>query len=478
MAAAKTSRLPMLVSLQQTPSFSDCRGVVVATFFQPRKSTDEPPEASDSEEEECEIEPDSNNNVNVTISVRTSESPGINCTEATIVRQRSTSGSEEEESGVPNIVVHDIDASDDEAEESDDSGHNKELEHSPDSDERAASVKRTFVERQISRSVGLKPEELVSKINEYDRISTVGTGTFGRVTLVQHKYGSRGFYALKIMSIREVIRNRQIEHVHSEKNILLSVDHPFIIKLHWAYHDTKFVYMLFDYAAGGELFSYLRCARKFCNNTARFYTAEIVLALEYLHSVHVVYRDLKPENILLDKDGHVRLTDFGFAKQLTEGRTFTMCGTPEYLAPEVVAGKGHNAAVDWWSLGILVYEMLTGRTPFPGDDSHVVYEQILERRPKFPKGFDSTAKDLIRRLLVVNRVKRLGNLKGGAEDVKAHKWFSEIDWTDVYEKKLQPPIRPTVNGEGDTGNFDEYDEDDKSQVSEGTPDDLELFEDW
>lgn len=171
MAAAKTSRLPMLVSLQQTPSFSDCRGVVVATFFQPRKSTDEPPEASDSEEE-CEIEPDSNNNVEVTISVRTSESP-VNCTEATIVRQRSTSGSEEGESGVPNIVVHDIDASDDEAEESDDSGRNKELERSPDSEDRAASVKRTF-ERQISRSVGLKPEELVSKINEYDRISTVG----------------------------------------------------------------------------------------------------------------------------------------------------------------------------------------------------------------------------------------------------------------------------------------------------------------
>ncbi|CDQ82686.1 unnamed protein product [Oncorhynchus mykiss] len=185
-----------------------------------------------------------------------------------------------------------------------------------------------------------------------------GTGTFGRVFLVKDKK-SRAFYALKAMKIPDVIRLKQEQHVHNEKEVLTEVNHPFLIRLFWTHHDDRLLYMLMDYVPGGELFSYLRSRGRFSNTTGLFYSTEIVCAIEYLHSKEIVYRDLKPENILLDSEGHIRLTDFGFAKKLSD-RTWTLCGTPEYLAPEVIQSKGHGRAVDWWALGILIFEMLAG----------------------------------------------------------------------------------------------------------------------
>uniref|UniRef100_A0A3B5MVK8 Protein kinase X-linked n=1 Tax=Xiphophorus couchianus TaxID=32473 RepID=A0A3B5MVK8_9TELE len=190
-------------------------------------------------------------------------------------------------------------------------------------------------------------------------LSTVGTGTFGRVFLVKDKK-SKAFFALKQMKISDVIRLKQEQHVHNEKEVLTEISHPFLIRLFWTHHDDRFLYMLMDYVPGGELFSYLRSRGRFSNATGLFYTSEIVCAIEYLHSKEIVYRDLKPENILLDSEGHIRLTDFGFAK-----KTWTLCGTPEYLAPEVIQSKGHGRAVDWWALGILVFEMLKGALLFP-----------------------------------------------------------------------------------------------------------------
>jgi protein kinase X len=235
--------------------------------------------------------------------------------------------------------------------------------------------------------------------------------------------------------------------------------------------------MLLDYVCGGELFSYLRNAGRFCTSTANFYTAEIVLALEYLHSQSVVYRDLKPENLLLDKDGHLKITDFGFAKKLTD-RTWTLCGTPEYLAPEIIQSKGHNKAVDWWALGVLIYEMLAGYPPFFDDNPFGIYEKILAGKIEWPRHLDPVAKDLIKKLLVQDRTKRLGNMKNGAEDVKRHRWFKGLEWQDVYGRKLKPPIIPRVSYDGDTRNFDDYpDTDWKSAPSVGEME-QKLFEDF
>lgn len=317
------------------------------------------------------------------------------------------------------------------------------------------------------------------KLEDLEILKTVGTGTFGRVCLCRSKVDNC-YYAMKILEIADVIRLKQVDHVKNEKSILVQVQHPFIIELMWTYHDDVNLYMLFQYACGGELFTYLRNAGRFSSTTACFYAGEIVLALEYLHKLFIVYRDLKPENLLLDRDGHLKITDFGFAKKLHD-RTWTLCGTPEYLAPEIIQSKGHNRAVDWWALGILIYEMLAGFPPFFDDNPFAIYEKILAGKIDWPKHIDPVAKDLIKKLLVPDRTKRLGNMKHGAEDVKRHRWFKSLVWEDVYYKKLKPPIVPKVSYDGDTRNFEEYPERDEKKKSTGIPceeESLELFKDF
>ncbi|XP_063236589.1 cAMP-dependent protein kinase catalytic subunit 3 isoform X2 [Bacillus rossius redtenbacheri] len=282
---------------------------------------------------------------------------------------------------------------------------------------------------------------------------------------------------MKILAIGDVIRLKQVEHVKNEKNILQQIRHPFIVNLRWHSRDSTCLYMLFDYVCGGELFSYLRNAGRFTSTTASFYAAEISLALEYLHLQSVVYRDLKPENLLLDKEGHLKITDFGFAKKLTD-RTWTLCGTPEYLAPEIIQSKGHNKAVDWWALGVLIYEMLAGYPPFFDDNPFGIYEKILAGKIEWPRHLNPVSKDLIKKLLSQDRTKRLGNMKNGAEDVKRHRWFKGIEWQDVYDRRLKPPIVPTVSYEGDTRNFDDYPETDwKSAPTVGATE-QKLFDDF
>jgi protein kinase X len=328
----------------------------------------------------------------------------------------------------------------------------------------------------------------------------LGTGTFGRVVLARHR-PSGEFYALKMMTISEVIRLKQVEHVKNEKEILSSVQHPFIVNMLWADHNDRFLYMLLEFICGGELFSYLRNAGRFSNSTSNFYAAEIVSALEYLHRMNIVYRDLKPENLLLDREGHLKLTDFGFAKTLLD-RTWTLCGTPEYLAPEIIQSKGHNKAVDWWALGILIFEMLVGMPPFFDDNPFAIYQKILKGIIEWPRNLDHIAKDLTKKLLVLDRTKRLGNMKGGTDDIKKHKWFKHLRWDDVYNKKLpppiiprmryrgdprnffpdetwgQPPIVPKVAHNGDSSCFDDYNEDDWHKAAIPSHEQLDLFGDF
>eukprot|EP00736_Rhodelphis_marinus_P011886 Rmarinus@m.7649 len=311
-----------------------------------------------------------------------------------------------------------------------------------------------------------KDKSLVRKWNlsDFELMTTLGTGTFGRVRLVRVKpgildSGKPQLFAMKILKKAELIRLKQVDHIKSEKAILQEIDHPFVVNMFGAMQDEKNLYMLLEFVIGGELFSHLRKAGRFSNEATKFYAASIVLAMQHLHSQDIVYRDLKPENLLLDNEGYLKITDFGFAKKV-EDRTWTLCGTPEYLAPEIIQSKGHGKAVDWWALGILIYEMLAGYPPFYDENPFGIYQKILGCKIEFPRHFDVQAKDLIKKLLTPDRSKRIGNLKGGAEDVIKHKWFRNFEWENLKRRTMAPPIKPYIQAADDTRNFDQYPESD------------------
>lgn len=210
--------------------------------------------------------------------------------------------------------------------------------------------------------------------------------------------------------------------------------------------------MVLDFINGGELFFHLKREGKFSEDRVRLYSAEIALALHHLHSQDIVYRDLKPENILVDSDGHICITDFGLSKEIQpDGVTNTFCGTPEYLAPEVLKGQGHSTPVDWWSLGTLIYEMLTGLPPYYSQNINIMYQKILNGELRFPDSVSNDARDLIEGFLIRDPAKRLG---GDFEAVKKHPYFKEIDWEKLYRREIEPPFKPTVYGKLDTNHID------------------------
>lgn len=219
------------------------------------------------------------------------------------------------------------------------------------------------------------------------------------------------------------------------------------------------LYFLSEFVIGGELFKRLRGAGLFPNDVALFYAAEVVCVFAYLHSRNIAYRDLKPENILIDLNGHIKLVDFGFAKIITD-KTHTLCGTPEYLAPETIEHKGHNQGVDWWALGIFIYEMLSGSPPFYDDNPYNLYQKILQCQYSFPPHFQPEAVDLISQLLDVDRMRRLGvrvtSTQGGSNAVMTHPWFRGVDFASVERRDIPAPWFPEVASEDDTSNYDEY----------------------
>ncbi|KAI8086213.1 camp-dependent protein kinase 1 [Halteromyces radiatus] len=306
------------------------------------------------------------------------------------------------------------------------------------------------------------------KLADFHIMRTLGTGSFGRVHLIQSRVNAR-HYAMKVLKKTEVVRLKQVEHTNDEKHILESVAHPFLVNMWGTFQDDTNLYMVMDYVAGGELFSILRRSHRFPDHVAKFYAGEVLLALEYLHSKDIIYRDLKPENLLLDNQGHIKITDFGFAKYVPD-ITWTLCGTPDYLAPEVIQSKGYGKAVDWWSLGVLIYEMLAGQPPFYDDDHLKLYEKILAGKVRWPTFFDQAAVSLLRKLLTSDLSKRYGNLKAGSDDIKRHAWFEGVDFNLMLARQIRAPYIPTIRGDGDASHFDKYPETNEQYGSVGLSD--------
>ena len=299
-----------------------------------------------------------------------------------------------------------------------------------------------------------------TRLEDFVLLRVIGKGSYGKVMLARHKATGQ-VYAVKAISKRELRkRPHEIQRIMAERNVLrANVNHPFLVGLRYSFQSPARLYFCVDYVNGGELFFHLQKERRFSPDRVRFYAAEIASALAYLHSLGIIYRDLKPENCLLDSDGHVRIVDFGLAKTVTDlpkQKTSTFCGTPEYLAPEVLAQKPYGLAVDWYCLGALVHEMLVGLPPFYSTDHAEMYRRILTERLSLHPDYirDGATRDFLTRLLERNPAKRLGGGKAGSAEVMGHPYFNGIDWDVLYRKEYDPPYKPKVTNEMDLRHID------------------------
>uniref|UniRef100_A0A4W6CPH3 cGMP-dependent protein kinase n=1 Tax=Lates calcarifer TaxID=8187 RepID=A0A4W6CPH3_LATCA len=285
---------------------------------------------------------------------------------------------------------------------------------------------------------------------DFNIIDTLGVGGFGRVELVQLKSDENKTFAMKILKKRHIVDTRQQEHIRSEKLIMQEAHSDFIVRLYRTFKDSKYLYMLMEACLGGELWTILRDRGSFEDSTTRFYTACVVEAFAYLHSKGIIYRDLKPENLILDHRGYAKLVDFGFAKKIGFGKkTWTFCGTPEYVAPEIILNKGHDISADYWSLGILMFELLTV-FPVIGIQCTML-PLVYMLNPHHNRLLFFYCRD--------NPSERLGNLKNGVKDIQKHKWFEGFNWEGLKKGTLTPPIIPNVTSAVDTSNFDSFPED-------------------
>lgn len=323
------------------------------------------------------------------------------------------------------------------------------------------------------------PEDKL-EIGDLEILGTLGIGAFGQVKLVkprkliivndvtssaddETKHNSQQqeqavvkTYALKMLAKSSILENGLQDHVMMEKRIMEQLHHPFILNFYRAMQDDKHIYFLLEVLLGGELFKFLRQENQFPESWSKFYAASVLLAFRDMHSRKIAYRDLKPENIVLDSNGYLKLVDFGLAKKIESGKTWTLCGTPDYLAPEVILNEGHDWAVDYWALGVLLYEMTAGSPPFYADDPMEIYEKILSGNVFIPSHFSRGLSDIVKKLLRTYQSKRLGRTKGGTAAVMKHKWFSGFDWDALMNKTMHVPIKPKVKHPEDMSNFDSY----------------------
>ncbi|XP_045698785.1 ribosomal protein S6 kinase alpha-2 isoform X2 [Phyllostomus hastatus] len=293
--------------------------------------------------------------------------------------------------------------------------------------------------------------------SQFELLKVLGQGSYGKVFLVRKVAGPDAgqLYAMKVLK-KATLKVRDRVRSKMERDILAEVSHPFIVKLHYAFQTEGKLYLILDFLRGGDLFTRLSKEVMFTEEDVKFYLAELALALDHLHGLGVIYRDLKPENILLDEEGHVKITDFGLSKEAVDHdkRAYSFCGTIEYMAPEVVNRRGHTQSADWWSFGVLMFEMLTGSLPFQGKDRKETMALILKAKLGMPQFLSAEAQSLLRALFKRNPCNRLGAGSDGVEEIKRHPFFVTIDWNKLYRKEIKPPFKPAVGRPEDTFHFD------------------------
>ncbi|TRM62729.1 putative cyclic AMP-dependent protein kinase catalytic subunit [Schizophyllum amplum] len=278
------------------------------------------------------------------------------------------------------------------------------------------------------------------KLTDFEVRGTLGTGTFARVLIVRHRgRESNNYFAIKVLRKSEIVRLRQVEHVNAERYILSRIQHPFIVELFATFQDSLNVYMLMSYVPGGELFTHLRRAQRFTPDVTRFYLATIILALRYLTPSTLYTATSSPRT--------------SSSTPIVDDRTWTLCGTPEYLAPEIIQSDGHGKAADWWAVGVLCYEMLVGYPPFFDESPYGIYEKILSGTIHWPRSMDPLSRTLVRAFLNPDRTKRLGNMIGGPQDVLDHPWFRGVDWDALERREILAPIIPHTSSSDDTRHF-------------------------
>ena len=293
--------------------------------------------------------------------------------------------------------------------------------------------------------------------NDFELLKLLGRGSFGEVLLVRLK-ANKKLYAMKVLDKKMLKQRKQQIHTKTERDLMVKINCPFIVNIKSAFQDETKLYIVSEFLQGGDLFFHLHEKRYtvFPEIKARFYIMELVIALDFLHQNNMIYRDLKPENILLDSQGHVKLTDFGLSKifENEDDKAYTVCGTPQYLAPEILLRKGYDKAVDWWSLGCVLYEMLYGRLPFKFKKGQKISLNIYKEEIAFDKKISEEAKDLIINLLIFDPKSRLGSGVDGGEKIKNHNFFKGVNWKDVWDRKLEPPFIPNLKSDQDLKYFD------------------------
>ena len=323
---------------------------------------------------------------------------------------------------------------------------NKDMKHTK-------SLKKTNTKVEAEKEIKLKKEIEKINISDFDFYEKIGKNDYGYHKICKNKITNK-IFSMKILKKCDILQSKIIEHLQSEFNILSTIYHPFITELKGINtKDPCSLYLLFEFVQGGDLNSLLDEKKQIPLEQAKFYAASIVTVLEYLHNKNILHRNLKPENILIAQDGYIKISNFSYAKQLKNDYTYTFCGTPEYCPPEMINKTGHNKGCDYWSLGILLYEMLVGITPFVDTDPMKIYQKINKCRLIIPKYFTQDTKFLIKKLLAIDPKKRLGCLEKGIYDIISHPFFDNFDWKGLLFKTLEPPYVPNISGPTDISNF-------------------------
>ena len=303
-----------------------------------------------------------------------------------------------------------------------------------------------------------KDSELVSvklSYSDFEPLKLLGTGAFGKVLLVRYISNDK-LYAMKVLSKSQLKLKKQEEHSKNERDLMVKLNNPFIINIKFAFQDESKLYIVSEFMQGGDMFYHIHHSTiNMTEDTVKFYIIELILGIEFLHKNNVIFRDLKPENILMDAEGHIKISDFGLSKILEnpKDKAYTLCGTTKYLAPEILKNRGYDKSVDWWSLGCIYYEMLTGKIPFKIKNNKIDLS-VFEEKINFKENMNPLIIDLINRLLEINPKKRIGYGENDSKQIKEHKYFSDVDWNKYMNKEIEPPFIPGFEGEQDLKYFD------------------------